>query len=259
MVTHVRNVVLISFLVGICNGSISCGSNILEGAEKSEAAEDATVELEQKRPSKAISILEKALSKDPGNAQYLSILSTAYAQRAGVEPLSLAQSVADKGGSSGTNLTASSTADLVSLFKVVPEATTSTLADIDRAIAILSADLPRAQWLAGDSFKFALFQLASTVMHLKVLDTNQDGILSTSELLTLSGASTILSQILTASTLVNSGQSSTVSAQAAQVLSQQHAAIEAMPGATDDEKLRNYLAKSGGSPTALRLRDVDSP
>lgn len=229
---------------------VACGTNVYEATENTDPATTAAVQLEQKRPSAAIKTLESALTKDEGNPKYLSLLSAAYAQRAGVEPLSVAQAMASK--SSGSSLTytlLSTNTSLIALFDVMPEATTDTVADIQKAVSILASNLPRTDWLQGDSFKFAIYQTASMVMGLKILDTNQDGKLSTAELLGISGGSgtSLISQLGTAASILGASGGSSAAAQVATILESQKSAIAAMDGATDEEKLRNYLAKSSGS------------
>jgi hypothetical protein len=232
-------------------GLSSCGSNFLAGTEDTDAALSATRALEQKRPSAAIKTLEKALEKDPENTTYLSILSTAYAQRAGIEPLSVAEAIASQSSSSALTSSLTATNDsLISLFGVMPAATEDNLSDIDRAVSILASDLPRSAWLSGDSFKYAIYQTSSTVMHLKALDTNQDGQLSIAEIMGLASGESLINQLSAASTILAGDGSSAASTKAAAAIEAHRAEIAAMDGETMDEKLKNYLAKSSGVSTS---------
>lgn len=229
---------------------VACGTNMYEVTENTDPATAAAVQLEQKRPSAAIKTLESALTKDEGNPKYLSLLSAAYAQRAGVEPLSVAQAMASKNsGSSLTYTLLSTNTSLIALFDVMPEASVDTVADIQKAVSILASELPRTDWLPGDPFKFAIYQTASMVMGLKILDINQDGKLSTAELLGINGSSgtALISQLGTAASILGASGGSSAASQVATILESQKSAIGAMDGATDEEKLRNYLAKSSGS------------
>jgi hypothetical protein len=230
---------------------VACGSNVYQATEDSDPATSAATLLEQKRPSAAIKLLESALSKKEGHPPYLSLLSAAYAQRAGIEPLSVAQAMAAKNSSSSLAFALqSSTTSLIELFDVMPEATTDSVADIQKAVTILTSDLPRSDWLSGDSFKFAIYQTASMVMSLKILDTNHDGKLSTLELLGLSSSGSggsLISQLSTAASVLGEDSGSSAATQVASILESQRSAIDAMEGATDDEKLKNYLAKASGS------------
>ena len=232
-------------------GLSSCGSNFLAGTEETDAALNATRALEQKRPSAAIKTLEKALEKDPENAIYLSILSTAYAQRAGIEPLSVAEAIATQSSTSALTYRLAATNDsLISLFGAMPQATGDNLSDIDHAVSILTSDLPRSVWLSGDSFKYAIYQTASAVMHLKALDTNQDGQLSIAEIMGLSSGESLINQLSAASMILAGDGNSEASAKAAAAIEAHRAEIDAMDGATMDEKLKNYLAKSSGVSTS---------
>ena len=65
--------------------SLSCGTNVFKAAEKADPAADATVAIEQKKPDKAIRILEDALKDDPENWTLVSLLSSAIAQKFGID------------------------------------------------------------------------------------------------------------------------------------------------------------------------------
>src|SRR5690606_15512301 len=124
---------------------------------KRDPAEDATIALENGDTDAAIEILETELENDPGNPQYLSILSLAYAQRAGVEPLEFAQNFSQKAGD------AESSSQFTILFAIMPEPTDANIADVDHAIAILTS-IPAADRLPGDNFKLAMFNTAAVVL-----------------------------------------------------------------------------------------------
>jgi hypothetical protein len=221
-----------------------CGDNLLKSQEKKEPAEDAVLELENDNPDKAISILETALQDDPGNPKLLSILSYAFAARAGVEPLKLISKMTSSGTS--TESGARSDSELLLLFGVVPEASTENLADIDRAVSILVSDIAADDRLPGDTLKLALFQTASLVMHMKAIDLDGDGEIEVEELASFSTASAgvLLSQLAAAQALMAADSDDATSQQAAKSLAKYQAEIDAMPGATSEEKLKNYLAGS---------------
>jgi hypothetical protein len=228
-----------------------CGTNLLKSTEKKDPPEDATLALERHDETAAISILERALDGDPTNPQLLSILSTAYAQRAGIEPLvfaeRLASSQSQSGGDSGGGSGAS---NFTSMFSLMPEATTAHLSDLDRAVEILTQDIPADLRQPGDVFKFALYQTASVILHTKALDRDGDGKLSAAEILDLSDGSAagLIGQIAQAAALLSGTDSAdTASQKAAEALSKYQSAIDAAPGDTQTDKMRNYLAANSSA------------
>lgn len=238
-----------------------CGTNIFESFESPDPAEDATLAMERERPNDAIKILESALAKSPDNAQFLSILSAAYAQRAGVEALTLARHFLDA-NSTGTQTSSGSNGgsqnSLVSLFLFVPRATTDSVSDINYAVKLLNSDLGRGRWLAGDSFKFAIFQTAASVMSLKILDKNEDGKLSVTEIAALSSGTAVLSQLGSSQTILSQNSGDLVSTKTAELLARYHSNIASSEGSTDDEKLKNYLSQASQG-ASLSLLPKEEP
>lgn len=223
---------------------LGCGTNAFKSTDKGDPAEDAVIALENDDPSAAIAGLESALESEPDNLQYLSLLSTAYAQRAGVEPIQFARDMAERGGDTG------SASGLVAAFTILPEATSDVLADIDKALELLG-DLGTDNFLPGDTFKLALFQAASFILHIKSLDRNRDGTIGVDEALDLSDTSAagLLAQITAAqAALAAQGATDPAAAKAAESIQKYQDDIDAQPGANQEEKLRNFLsAKNSGS------------
>ncbi len=219
----------------------SCGANPYKTYEKKDPAEDATVALEDNDADKAISILTDALADDPDNNTFKSILALAYAQRAGIDPLTIAQRM-------GGNTSSASTSGngLTSLFGIMPAATDAAIADVDTALVLLNS-IPTDQRITADNLKFAMFQIAAMTLRSKQLDTDGDGVLSTEELLQMSTASAaaILSQLASAAGAYSgSTSSSTTDKAASEQISKIQTAIQGQPGATDQEKLQSYLGKT---------------
>lgn len=231
-------------LLLLASALASCSDNYLATGEAKDPAEDAALALERGDEDKAIDILESALTDDPDNANYLSVLSAAYAQRAGVEPLTIAQGMAtsssDDDGADDT-----SQSGLIAMFDIMPDATAQGLVDIDYAIVLIGT-IPSDLRTAGDVFKFAIYQTASMVLHLKILDTDKDGDLSLDEITSLSDSSAlgILTQLATATAILAGDADSATTAKAAESLARYQTQIDAAEGATQEEKLRNYMAQS---------------
>ena len=224
-------------------GLSACGTNTFTAAEKKDPAEIATRSLENNKPQDAIDGLEKALSKDPANPCYLSILSSAYAQIVGIDPLTIAQTMATASGTSNS---------VTGLFGVVPAATSNNLKVMQHAVDLLQS-IPPAQRTTADNFKLALFLLANISLVAKHYDSLSKGKLTAADLqaLTPQDAITILSNVSAAQAVLASvtGQGAN-SAQAAAQIAQVQSAIAAQPGATPTDQLRNYLISTGNGDKA---------
>lgn len=224
---------------------ISCGANPFETYEETDPAEDATVALENGDPNKAINILTKALQDDPNNYQYISILALAYAERAGIDALTLAQKMASN--SSSTSAAPSTSNGVTSLFSVMPEATDGNIADVDTAITLMLT-IPSTSRTSADILKIAMYQTASLTLRTKKYDLDGDGIISAAEVLAMtnSDASTILSQLANAaSAFSGSSSTSSVDQAAASQISSIQSAISQCPGGDQETQLKNYMSKNG--------------
>lgn len=220
---------------------LSCGQNAFETTETADPAEDATIALENQDPNKAIEILETELEDDPTHPKYLSILSLAYAQRAGVEPLEFAQNFSKNAGNSESN------SEFTVLFAIMPEPTAGNIADISQAVAILTS-IPVEDRLDGDAFKLAMFNTAAVVLRTKAFDSDGDGDLTAEEITSLSteDAAALLTQILASESLLaenNDGSDSNKKAQEAYAKFTEE--LNQAEGATQEERLKNYLESNG--------------
>ena len=220
----------------------SCGANPFKSYETKDPAEDATVALEQGHPDKAIDILTSALRDEPENWQYVSILALAYAERAGIDALTLAQNMAStsSGGGSSTN-------GVTSLFAILPVASDANISDVDQAVSLMIS-IPTASMTTADILKLAMFQTAALTLRTKKYDLNGDGVVSAAEILAMSvgDASTILSQLSGAAAAFAGGSStSETDAAAAAQISAIQTSISSCPGADQETQLKNYLSKTG--------------
>ena len=138
---------------------IGCGVNILSSTESSDPAEDALLELEANNSDRAVELLEAALEQNPGDPTYLSILSTALAQRAGIDLFRFVSDLASgglkaaqnfNGDGSGlssdngattasiTSVTAAAQGGFNVLFDALPPATTINICLLNKSVAILT-------------------------------------------------------------------------------------------------------------------------
>jgi uncharacterized membrane protein (DUF2068 family) len=231
---------------------MACGTNVFQAGEEEDPLEDALLELEKGHSSTAIRILEKALVDEPENYQMISVLSMAYAQRAGLDPIDYALGLADKESedesenatlAAQSGSTGSGSNPLIGMFDLMPEASTQNISDVQKALDLL-VTIPSDAMVKADIIKLALFQVALLTLQLKALDVNGDGDLSVVELLQLStlGAKALLTQLSAAKALLaaNGDGEGNISAVADQ-LGDLDADIAASPGANETEKLKNYL------------------
>ena len=223
----------------------TCGANPFDTYEESDPAEDATVALEEGNPNKAISILTKALQSDPNNYQYISILALAYAERAGIDALTLAQKMASN--SSATSVADQSSHGVTSLFSVMPAATDTNIADVDTAVSLMIS-IPSENRTSADVLKIAMYQTASLTLRTKKYDLDGDGVITAAEILgmTSSDATTIISQLASAAEAFSGGSStSEVDQAAASQITTIQSAIGQCPGTNQEEQLKNYMSKNG--------------
>lgn len=251
-----RTLIAFTAAASIALASLACGQNVFRSREKSDPATDAALDLERDNPSGAIDLLTAALQSDPSNAQYLSILASAYAQRAGVEPLTLGSHMAESQSSSSS----STTSNITSLFSIMPAATATALADIDAATFIMANRIAPAARQAGDTYKLAIFQTAAMVMHLKVFDTTGSGTLSASALASMSDATaiTLLAQLASSQAILAANGSDKVSTNAAASLAKYQTQINAAPGTSVADKLRNYLANNSTKTSTATSTSTDT-
>jgi len=231
---------LIKMTIAITVALSGCGSNIYAPLQSQDPADEAARYLEQGKPQKAIDLLEEALADDEGNATYTSMLALSYAQRAGVAPIDFVENMGDVdsgGGSSSNGITA--------LFGVTPAATTSAIEDVDYAITLMG-QLPTDAFTDAEKLKLSIFQTASTVLKIKILDTDGDGTVSASEMLNLTDATaeSIVLGLINASSLLSGGGASASSGgdAAASLISEMVSGINGQGGGTSRDKLAGYLS-----------------
>jgi hypothetical protein len=188
----------------------------------------------------------------------VSILASAKAQLHGIDPFNIALQIADSATSTTDSSSSTESSDtaaaggtanaVTSLFPVLPEASLENLHGLDVAMAILQSI--GTLKTVPDQYKEALFLTASVALVTKSLDTDGDGKISALESITLSDAAAtiLLNQIISAGAAAAAGgetsAETTPSASTAQIQALQ-SKIDAQEGATQEEKLRNFMAQSG--------------
>ncbi len=198
-------------------------------------------------------------SKVERPANLVSILASAKAQLHGIDPLSIALELANIGATAGESEAAdatdsSSTNPITVLFPVLPDASSANIRGLEIALALLRSI--GSEYTDQDQFKEALFLSANVSLIAKTLDSDGDGEISALEAINLSdeAAGAILNQLASAATAAaaTSSDSDSNTQKSTEQIATIQAAIDAQEGATDEEKVRNYIAQSGGSEPALR-------
>ena len=229
MRSNVISIILFSLWIS------SCGNSIFEAAEPTkDPAEEATRALEEGDYETAISVLTSALESEPTNYQYVSLLASAKAQKAGVDTMDFALEMAS-GNTSDSGITG--------LFSVVSDATADNLTALGEAVDLMDT-IPSSDQTAADQFKTSMFYTSLMTMRTKALDTDGDGVLSAEELannLNDSNASDIINSIVGAEDALANYTADDGTGDAAGNVSAIKDAIDSQDGATDAEKLRNYL------------------
>lgn len=225
---------------------ISCGSgNAFEALDSQDPAEKASALLEESKEDEAISLLEEALEDDPQNAQFLSILATAKAQKAGIDTiefvLKLAEDSADDAEPS-ENTTGNN--EIIGLFDIVPVADDATISLMQEAVALLD-QIDTEQKIAADHFKESMYYSILMTLRTKFIDIDGDGSLSAEEILALDDeqAIAIISDLANAeSSLAGFAGEDSKEEDAAEQVGALSAAIASQPGDNDAEKLRSFLS-----------------
>ena len=229
----------------------SCGTSLFVKAEKKDAKEDATLELEKNNPDAAISLLNKALAKDPGNPRLLALLSSATAQKYGIDTITIALQMSKNSGksaSASSSSTASGSSNGITLlFSALPAATDDRIAGVQSAISIMES-IAAADRTPADNFLLTMMHTSVIGLTAKQFDTDGDGLLSPVEMLSFKpeAAIAILAGLLGAqeAMALGTGATGTSSSAALAMVSKIQTAINESPGENDQEKLMNYFNAS---------------
>lgn len=229
-----KTIVALSLLVSACGKQ-----NLFRKAEDPDPLEEASTLLEQNKPDEAIVILKNELDDNPENYPALSLLATATAQKYGIDTITMALKLAS------TSTTQLSDNQVVALYAILPEATAANVAGIAEADGYLAA-VPVANRTKSDFFRLSLLDLSTMVIRTKFYDKNADGKLDTNELLAMgtTDAAAILQTL--AGAIINAAQGQGVDTENAAKVNEAMKGIQdkinAAPGTTQEEKLKNYLA-----------------
>ncbi|NBQ53331.1 MAG: hypothetical protein EBU49_07120 [Proteobacteria bacterium] len=106
--------------------------------------------------------------------------------------------------------------------------------------------LPTDAFTDAEKLKLSIFQTASTVLKIKILDTDGDGTVSASEMLNLTDATaeSIVLGLINASSLLSGGGANASSGgdAAASLISDMVSGINGQSGSTSRDKLSGYLS-----------------
>ena len=219
---------------------MSCGSeSLFSDTEEAEPNYAAARALELDEPDKAIEIMEKALESEPNNYNYISILASAKAQKAGVDLLTLVLKLAESDGSgTGSN-------EIELMFGILPKPSLQAGGNIEYLGAAIShmQSIPTSNKTPADIVKLTVFYTAMSALQTKIFDADGDGDLSTGELqnLTVAEAAAIIANIGNAAAAIGSYVGEGNEALAAEKIDEIQNAINAEGGGNSADQLRNYL------------------
>lgn len=250
----------------------SCGENQLVSLTGSDPAVEASKHLEDQKPDKAIEVLLSALggtykavfnginadsdltaaelslreelnkikTDKPEAPNWVSILGSAQAQKAGIDILAIILELA-KGESESTSAGGS---EFEKLFPVLPEGTSENSFNLGFAIALMNS-IGSETLTKADNFKQGIFLTSRTALFIKSVDKDGDGVVSPLEVLDIndSSAEDIVNTLSQAISTINAagigvGSRSETSANQVEEIKKQ---IEESEGESIGDKLRNFI------------------
>lgn len=220
---------------------LGCRSNVFEPVENPDPAELAASYMDEQKPDEAISVLNSALGKEPENYQLMSMLASAKAQKAGVDTFDLIIRLASEGVSGDNGITA--------MFGVLPAVTSENRALMLEVVNLLAA-IPAANRTEADNLKATLFNASYTALQAKFFDSDGDGTFTLEELANLDdeSANAIVNSLLSAQNSAVLFEAAEANGVAAETVSAIKAQLDAQPGETTADKLRNMLASQAAVP-----------
>lgn len=254
----------------------SCGDNSFKGIDSVNPGEEATKKLEEGKPEQAEKIILAALGNQYKavytsindqsdllsiqtelNSQLaqliaskkvkkpkalVSILASAKAQIHGIDPFTVALSLATSGSSSD------SSNELTRIFPVLPTPNSTNIRGLNVAMTVLNS-IGSGDFTKADNFKVAIFLTSSISLACKSLDTDGDGAISTVETAELSDevAVAIFTQLASATLAMSQSSSSSdgdSTKKNSEAITGLNSKIQSMDGDTDTDKLRNFLSQN---------------
>jgi hypothetical protein len=195
-----------------------------------------------------LDLIEANSVKKPYNL--ISILASAQAQKYNVDPFAMVLQLAKSKNSTSTtglvDAASLSLGALTQLYPILPKATSANIKGIQGALFILrSIRSPYAT--KADYLKLGLFLTATLVLELKLIDTNEDGIISIDEATHLSedAAFSFITTLESAvSSILQSDLNSSKSRSASDKIKNLQTTLQNQEGTTHAEKLRNFFAQA---------------
>lgn len=220
-------------LIALCvtAGTVACGSgNVFAKAVKRSDAEKAQAALESGDLDSAISTLEAYLKNHPDDAAAQSMLANAYLKKSGVDLLKIGTSIS--GGSQNQS-------SWNTISGALPAGTEENIANVQAAVQALS-NIPAELRTDEQNFQLAIAQTTLAVTVAKKVAGDSGGQLTTEKIdqMSDSDALTIYNALKGSADASNS--MSTPDSGLSQVGSIANG-IDSQSGATEAERLRNYL------------------
>ncbi|MBC7659073.1 MAG: hypothetical protein H7249_05130 [Chitinophagaceae bacterium] len=228
-----------------------CQKNVFQPVDKAKPADQATAYMNDHQPDLAISTLNEAMKNDPNNFQLVSLMASAKAQKAGIDTFNLVVKLATSGVSGSNGLTA--------MFSVLPAVDANNRGLMLEVVNLLQS-IPQNSRTNEDNFKATIFNAAFTALQAKFFDQNGDGQYTVDELKNLddTSANAIINSLLDAQNSAVLYQGAAANGVAAGKVQDVVTQLEAQPGATNADKLRNYLASHQTPVPSLQMNLIDS-
>lgn len=215
---------------------LGCGDeNVGESTANKDPISAAIDALENNRPAEAISILDQELAASPSDPVVLSLLGSAHALSASVDPVVYAIAMGSTAEEGENNITKT--------FDALPDPTDENIASLETAYGYV-AQIPEEDRINEDVFKLSMFYSAHLSLVTKKLNSDGVGGLSAEELANLSeeDALKILESLDAAADVLNGFTfDGAEQEKAAGKISDIQSDIDSSDGASQSEKLAAYL------------------
>ncbi|MDA9951380.1 hypothetical protein N9D31_02280 [Oligoflexaceae bacterium] len=217
----------------------SCGDNVTEGVADRDPIDNALADMDNGRWDEAIEILEDEIGGDEEPNLIYALLALAYAGKHGLDPLTYSielTKTSDDGDEEGNAIT--------NTFAALPEATDENIAGIKTA-ADFMALIPNDEKSLENVFLASMLYSAHFSLISKKFNTDGDAGLTAEELAGLSAdeAAAIIESLLAASDILSGTDlEGGDTDKAAEQIDAIQDAIDDSEGATDQEKLQNFLS-----------------
>lgn len=214
----------------------SCGTNVGESTAVKDPIDEALADMDNGKWDEAISILETELTTTTDLNLVYALLATAHAGKHGVDPINYSAKLGGTAEAGQNNITKT--------FSALPDATDENIIGIETAIEYINL-IPEEERTLSNIFIAGMLYSVHVSLISKKFDEDGTGELSLEELanMTPEEAEAIIASLDAASDVfAGASVEGENSQKAAGKISAIQDEIAASPGASQTERLQNYLA-----------------